>query len=654
MERAYCLLQIKSIDEDARVIEGIATTPSTDRMGDIVEPEGAEFKLPLPLLWQHNSREPIGHVTKAKVTEDGILIRAELVKFDEPGDLKNLLDKAWGMIKTGLVRGLSIGFKSLEDADIKGTFGIRFLKWEWLELSAVTIPANVDASIQTLKTYDTEAPAATGTAPRVKSPGASGSFTKQPTSKPRGSAMKTITETIRDYEATRAAKSARMDELMAKAATDGTTLDEVQEEEYDGLEREVEAVDKHLVRLRKQEVANIQKAKPAQGTDIGAAGASRGIAIVKGPPDLPPGLRFARVVKCLWASRMHYRSPADIAAEMYPDDGLVAKAAVAAGATASGNWAAALVGAETSVFADFVEFLRPMTILGKFGTDGIPSLRRVPFRTALIGQTSGGAGYWVGEGAPKPLTKFSFERTTLEENKVANIAVVTDEILRNSSPAADGILRDQLAGALKERLDIDFIDPDKAISANVSPASITNGISAIPSSGTDADAVRADIAALFEAFIAANNAPTDGVYVMPTTVALRLSLMMNPLGQSEFPGLTMLGGRFLGLPVISSQHVPVDSDGAIVVLVNASDIYLGDDGGISVDFSREASLQMLDTDVSGAGAPTVNSVTPTATQLVSMFQTNSVAFRAERIINWKRRRESAVAVLSEVNWGAGA
>jgi len=59
LNRAYSLLTIKSVDDEQRVITGMATTPATDRSGDIVEPGGAEFKLPIPLLWQHNSREPI-------------------------------------------------------------------------------------------------------------------------------------------------------------------------------------------------------------------------------------------------------------------------------------------------------------------------------------------------------------------------------------------------------------------------------------------------------------------------------------------------------------------------------------------------------------------------------------------------------------------
>src|SRR5262249_47253441 len=73
------------------------------------------------------------------------------------------------------------------------------------------------------------------------------------------------------------------------------------------------------------------------------------------------------------------------------------------GVNATHNWASQLVGAETGIFADFVEFLRPMTSVGRFGAGNIPILRRVPVRTPLVGQASGGAGYWVGESQAKPL-----------------------------------------------------------------------------------------------------------------------------------------------------------------------------------------------------------------------------------------------------------
>lgn len=161
MTRAYSLLEIKELDEATRRITGIASTPKTDRAGDIVMPEGAVFTLPIPFLYQHDSRQPIGHVIEAKVSKKGIEIVAEIAQ-----GVHDDVDRAWKYIKAGLVRGLSIGFRGIDTEQIPNSWGMIFEKWEWLELSAVTIPANADASIQTIKQYDAEAlKAATGAEP---------------------------------------------------------------------------------------------------------------------------------------------------------------------------------------------------------------------------------------------------------------------------------------------------------------------------------------------------------------------------------------------------------------------------------------------------------------------------------------------------------
>lgn len=164
MNRAYSVLEIKAAEDAGgkRTFRGIATTPTPDRMGDIVEPKGAVFKLPIPLLWQHDARDPIGWITAAKVTDKGIEVEGEVASYDEDGPLKQRLLTAWQMLKSKLVRGLSIGFNSLEAARIGETYTYRYLKWEWLELSAVTIPANQDASIMAIKSIDTTQRAATG------------------------------------------------------------------------------------------------------------------------------------------------------------------------------------------------------------------------------------------------------------------------------------------------------------------------------------------------------------------------------------------------------------------------------------------------------------------------------------------------------------
>lgn len=681
-DRAWSVLTIKAIQDHQRVIEGVASTPSVDRVGDIVEPLGAKFTLPMPLLWQHRHEEPVGHVTAAKATKDGITIKAKFAKIEEPGELKNMVDKAWQAVKAGLVRGLSIGFKPTEWSFLGDGDGIRYSAWQWFELSLVTVPAQQEAQISVIKSLDADhLGAASGPSKGALSPsrpGASGNPRSNPVKLKERAAMstETVTERISAFEAKRAANLARMNALSEEAGKKGETLADDAAGEYDELEREIEVIDKQLERERKLEKFNLSQAKPVVASEtktLADGAAARGGYVRVKAPELPKGVRLARVIKCLGLAEGQKWAAAQIAEKLYGDDqgvvnilkaaamgaGLsdtaITKASVMGGTTIDPTWAGALVGDETSVFADFVEWLRPMTILGKFGTNGIPGLRRVPFRTALITQTSGMTGYWVGEGQPKPLTSAAFSRTTMEPLKAANIAVVTEELLRDSSPSAETLLRDELAAAIAERLDTDFIDPAKTAVAGISPASITNGVSAISSSGVTADHVRADVAALTDPFIAADNPPNTAVWIMSASTALRLSLMTNALGQSEFPTVSMSGGTFAGMPVIVSEYVPTSGGSPntrYVVLANASDIYLADEGGVAVDMSREASVQMLDNPTNAVVGPGGSPLgAPVATTVTSFWQTNSVGFRAERTINWMKRRTSSVQLLSGVVWG---
>jgi HK97 family phage prohead protease len=178
--RAYSVLESKAYDEDddKMVIRGMASTPSPDRMLDIVEPMGAKFKTPMPLLWQHNHDMPIGSVTFAKPEEKGIPFEAEIPKIKEAGTLKERLDEAMQSIKYKLVTAVSIGFRPIEGAyEYMENGGIRFKEWEWYELSAVTIPANSEAVISAVKSIDKQHLPASGRIADVRQethPGVSG------------------------------------------------------------------------------------------------------------------------------------------------------------------------------------------------------------------------------------------------------------------------------------------------------------------------------------------------------------------------------------------------------------------------------------------------------------------------------------------------
>jgi HK97 family phage prohead protease len=152
MNRAFVALEIKALDDDARTIEGWATTPEVDRMGDIVLPKGAEYELPIPFLLDHDHSQVVGEVDKVQVTDKGIKFWAHIKKIAEEGDAKALCDKAWSFIKHGLRKAVSIGFRPL-DFDVLPNGGLKFTSWEWYELSAVGIPAQPGAVITGTKSY---------------------------------------------------------------------------------------------------------------------------------------------------------------------------------------------------------------------------------------------------------------------------------------------------------------------------------------------------------------------------------------------------------------------------------------------------------------------------------------------------------------------
>jgi HK97 family phage major capsid protein len=543
------------------------------------------------------------------------------------------------------VRGLSIGFAPLEMADIAGTWGTRFLKWEWLELSAVTIPANAQATIQTVKSFDQ---AASG--PTRKTPGASGSsrVVKATPSVKDPIAMKTYTEQIAAFEATRASKAARMDEIMSKSATEGVTLNKEQEEEYDGLDADVKDVDAHLVRLRAAEERAKQTAVVVRGADPTQAAASRSsIQIIE--PKLEKGIGFARLVSCKMAAfiEMHkgnFVTPLQIAKQRYPSYAalhqIFEKTAVPGGSTSGSHDYDDLVPYQV-LASDFIDYLRPKTIIGKFGTDGIPALRRVPFNVRVGGFSAGTTGYWKGEGKPIPVSRATSENVTLTWATAAGLTVMTQELMRFSTPSAEQALRDDLAGAIIARTDVDFVDPTKAAVANTSPASITYGIAATAPSGTAAVNVRHDLAVVLQLFAQALQSVSGLAIVMSDTMATAISMMVNTLGQPEFPQLRPDGGSINGIPVIVSEHLTAVGSPSTqtIVVLKPSECYLADDGQVTVDASMEAAVEMSD-------APGQDGIAGTGASMVSLWQSGLIGLRAERVINWKLRRSNSVQYIS--------
>lgn len=144
-------LNIKALDDGARTLQGWATRAEEDRVGDIVLPQGVVYKLPLPFLLDHDPRKAVGEVDRVEVSDKGIKFWASIKKIAEPGEVQDLCDAAWTLVRNGLRKFVSIGFRALDAEQIPNSYGVKVKTWEWLELSAVTIPALASATITSVK-----------------------------------------------------------------------------------------------------------------------------------------------------------------------------------------------------------------------------------------------------------------------------------------------------------------------------------------------------------------------------------------------------------------------------------------------------------------------------------------------------------------------
>jgi HK97 family phage major capsid protein/HK97 family phage prohead protease len=652
LERAWSTLEIKKIaGAEQRQIEGVASTPSTDRMGDIVESTGLEFKNPLPLIWQHKHDQPLGLAVLDKPTEKGVTFTAKFADAKDGTPMRARIDDAWQAVELGLVRGVSIGFRTLELNYMDGG-GVRFVRAEVVELSLVTIPANADATISQVKAFDA-VPAVPSDQKQRHAEAARRHGSEPKSGTRKDSTMPPmIAEQVSAYEGQRKTAQDRMSALMAAASEAGRTLDDDEAKEYDGLESQSKSISEHVIRLRRLEDEQKKAAIPINGTSVDSAVASRDPerrTIVTMKANVPLGTAFARYCIALAAGRgsrqdalqyvrgrKDWHSSTPEVVTLFEDDhaNYAMRAAVPAGTTYDSTWAGPLVVAQV-VASEFAEFLRPLTIIGR-----IPGLRRVPFNIKIPRATGGTTAGWVGEAAPKPITAMSFDSITLLWAKAAGISVLTEELVRFSNPAAEEVVRSDLARGIVQFLDRAFVDPTVTAVAGVSPASITNGITAITPTGVNMAAFRADTRALFQQLLLANQPIGSGVWIMTQQQAIALSLAQNSLGQIIYPTINAMGGTLLGFPVVASENMPASggspADGYPIVFAVADEILLADDGQVVVDVSREASLNM---DSAPDSPPTA------ATNMISLWQVNQMAIRAERWITWQRRRTSAVAYI---------
>jgi hypothetical protein len=245
-------------------------------------------------------------------------------------------------------------------------------------------------------------------------------------------------------------------------------------------------------------------------------------------------------------------------------------------------------------------------------------IRRTGFNTRAV-TVGGTTAVWVAPGRPIPVLQPQIDATGLDPAVIASLSVWTERALE-TSPGIEAVIFDDLVRALANGLDAAFIDPANA-GAGIPPASITHGAPAI-AAGAD---LGADIANLIGTF--AGDLASAYFLTSPATAA---ALAATQLGRD----IGARGGELVGVPVLTG-NVP----GGQLTLVDPTGVQAAWDEEAELSSSREGAVEMRDSGLqqdatTGAGA-----------NLVSLWQLNLVAIRANTHVAWATARAGSVVSL---------
>lgn len=137
----HIISSIKSVDVENRTIEMIGSTQDPDRVGDIMIMAGCDYSYYLKnpvILANHDYWSPaIAKALSVTVEGDKLIFKIQFAETETGDEWFYLYSK-------GFMNASSIGFIPLEyTPNDKG--GFTFTKWQLLELSLVTVPANPNA-----------------------------------------------------------------------------------------------------------------------------------------------------------------------------------------------------------------------------------------------------------------------------------------------------------------------------------------------------------------------------------------------------------------------------------------------------------------------------------------------------------------------------
>jgi hypothetical protein len=465
----------------------------------------------------------------------------------------------------------------------------------------------------------------------------------------------TLAQLLESLREKRAAAMAKLQGIMELAAAEDRCTTPEEAAEYTTLDASVKAYDADIQRCDERiqaAAANATASIVASATQTAQATVvARATQAVHAPAiisarsisDTFEGQTYVRTLIAQALGRVYQVSAIDVAKARWGNQSAAVvhalsrpfATAVPGGGTST--WMAEMLDIDST--QDFITYLRSKTLFDSM------NLRPLAPYVTVGGQDQVGTGYWVAEGAGIGVNTLSLLTVSLTPLKMGAIKAVTKESLRVNTAFQEKIIRDDLVASAVQLIDSRFFSTTAA--GTGSPAGIFNGVSPTASVGGQWEGVVADIKNLVATFVAAKNVSGLRLFMNPATALTIGSLRNDMSGNKMFPDLTINGGTLENIPVATGDNIGA----AVVALIKEDEIYSVQTEGpqLEISVSDQATIEMNDTPLGNVLTPTAATANP-----VSMFQTESVAFKIVRPVNYAKRRSHAVAFINDADYSAAA
>lgn len=286
----------------------------------------------------------------------------------------------------------------------------------------------------------------------------------------------------------------------------------------------------------------------------------------------------------------------------------------------------ASVGGQLSPFELLAQaFMNSLASVGAFDTM-LGSMMKLPLRSKIVSVTTTITGISLAEADIKRVGSLSLSASDLTISKVVATLAITKETLLAGGDGALQFIERELRQSVAVATDVQFLNL------------ITTGATSMPSSGSNAIAMRLDLRALIQTL--AFGAGSRLFLITTPDIAAAWATVGDSNGGPAFPNATWNGGSAGGIPIIATDGCP----NATIILADASGI-AGNSEELRVDTADQTSLQM---DSTPDSPPTAS------TNMLSLWQLNMTGIKCERYFGAKTVRANSVAMITGANYSGSS